>query len=167
HPDEREVHITIVGSILRSGQEGLVEVSRMIQHSAGENVCFLRDQFEEIFRFTGDDEESADARDEPHQYLNLVLTAVSPRNVPVYTALTMRSDFLDRCSIFPGLTALINESNYLVPQMTREQTRAVIEGPVKVAGGVITNRLVKRLLNDAGTNQDQLPILQHVLMRTW
>src|SRR5690606_18822044 len=27
--------------------------------------------------------------------------------------------------------------------------------------------LVKRLLNDMGNNQDQLPILQHALMRTW
>lgn len=167
HPDERDVHVTIVASVLRSSQEGLTEVSRMIQKSSGDNVCFLIDQFEEIFRFSGDDEESVEARDESHQYVNLILTAVSQRNVPVYAALTMRSDFLDKCSIFPGLTVLINESNYLVPQMTREQTRAVVEGPVTVAGGVITQRLVKRLLNDAGTNQDQLPILQHALMRTW
>src|SRR5690606_1439297 len=68
---------------------------------------------------------------------------------------------------FPGLTALINGSNYLVPQMTREQMRAVIEGPIRVAGGAITPRLVKRLLNDAGNDQDQLPVLQHALMRTW
>lgn len=167
HPEERNVHVTIVASVLRNSQEGLTEVSRMIQHRTGENVCFLIDQFEEIFRFSGDDEELADAKDESHQYVNLILTAISQRDVPVYTALTMRSDFLDKCSIFPGLTALINQSNYLVPQMTRDQARAVIEGPVQVAGGAITQRLVKRLLNDAGTNQDQLPILQHALMRTW
>lgn len=164
---ERSVHVTIVGSVLRSSRDGLAEVSRMVQDASGENVCFLIDQFEEIFRFTGDDEESTEARNESHQYVNLILAAISQRQVPVYVALTMRSDFLDKCSIFPGFTALINESNYLVPQMTREQTRAIIEGPVTVAGGAITERLVKRLLNDAGNNQDQLPILQHALMRTW
>src|SRR5690606_36251343 len=44
---------------------------------------------------------------------------------------------------------------------------AVIEGPIRVAGAAITARLVKRLLNDAGNDQDQLPVLQHALMRTW
>jgi hypothetical protein len=31
----------------------------------------------------------------------------------------------------------------------------------------ITPRLVQQLLNDLGDNPDQLPILQHALMRTW
>ena len=31
----------------------------------------------------------------------------------------------------------------------------------------MTPRLVNRLLNDVGDNPDQLPILQHALMRTW
>src|SRR5690606_40799791 len=34
--DERDVHVTIVASVLRSGQEGLTEVSRMIQQSRSE-----------------------------------------------------------------------------------------------------------------------------------
>lgn len=40
-------------------------------------------------------------------------------------------------------------------------------GPVAVAHGQITPRLVTRLLNDVGDDLDQLPILQHALMRTW
>jgi energy-coupling factor transporter ATP-binding protein EcfA2 len=167
HPDERAVHIAIANSVLRSSQNGLTELARMIQKDSSENVCFLIDQFEEIFRYGDAEIGSLESRDEAHQYVNLILTAISRQNVPVYLALTMRSDFLDRCSVFPGLTALINGSNYLVPQMTREQMRAVIEGPIRVAGGAITPRLVKRLLNDAGNDQDQLPVLQHALMRTW
>lgn len=165
--EERAVHMAIANSVLRSSQNGLTELARMIQKDTSENVCFLIDQFEEIFRYGEADLGSAEARDEAHQYVNLILTAISQQDVPLYLALTMRSDFLDRCSVFPGLTALINGSNYLVPQMTREQMRAVIEGPIRVAGGAITPRLVKRLLNDAGNDQDQLPVLQHALMRTW
>ena len=51
--------------------------------------------------------------------------------------------------------------------MTRDQKRLAIEGPVAVGGGQISTRLVNRLLNDVGDNQDQLPIMQHALMRTW
>ena len=36
-----------------------------------------------------------------------------------------------------------------------------------VAEGAISPRLVNRLLNDVGDDPDQLPVLQHALMRTW
>jgi tetratricopeptide (TPR) repeat protein len=51
--------------------------------------------------------------------------------------------------------------------MTRDGLRAAIRGPVAVAGAQITPRLVLRLLNDVGDRQDELPLVQHVLMRTW
>src|SRR4029453_2182314 len=38
---------------------------------------------------------------------------------------------------------------------------------IKVAGGQIAPRLLQRLLNDLGQQADQLPCLQHALMRTW
>ena len=50
----------------------------------------------------------------------------------------MRSDFLGESANYPGLTELINHSSYLVPQMTRDQQRTAIEGPVAVGGGRIT-----------------------------
>jgi WD40 repeat protein len=160
------IHKAIISSVLRSGPEGLIEVSRYLQQQKDENIFFLIDQFEEIFRFrqsTGTEE----SQNEAQLYVNLILTAVAQKKVPVYVALTMRSDFIGNCSVFPALTELINQSNYLVPQMTREQKKMVIEGPVAVGGGKISQRLVKRLLTDVGNDQDQLPILQHALMRTW
>jgi len=81
--------------------------------------------------------------------------------------LTMRSDFLGDCSIFWDLPEAINEGQYLIPRLTREQRTEAITGPVAVCGGEIAPRLVNRLLNDMGDNPDQLPILQHALMRAW
>ncbi len=51
--------------------------------------------------------------------------------------------------------------------MTRDERRFAVTGPVGVTRGKITEPLVNRLLNDVGDNPDQLPILQHALMRTW
>jgi WD40 repeat protein len=79
----------------------------------------------------------------------------------------MRSDFIGDCAQFPELTRKINDSHYLIPQLTRDQKRKAIEGPVAVGGATIAPRLVQQLLNDLGDNPDQLPILQHALMRTW
>jgi hypothetical protein len=164
-PKDVSIHKAIVNSVLRRGPDGLVEVCKYIQGREGENVFILIDQFEEIFRFkdTGDEDFANDAT----AYVNLVMTAVHQKAVPAYVAMNMRSDFIGDCASFQGLTQMINESNYLVPQMTREQKRMAIEGPIAVGGGKISPRLMKRLLSDIGDNQDQLPILQHALLRTW
>lgn len=163
---DRTIHKAIILSVLRSGSNGLVEVSRYLQKFGDENVFFMIDQFEELFRLQEEILEE-DAINESQLYVNLILTAIQQRDVPIYSAITMRSDFIASCSVFPHLTDEINKSNYLVPQMSREQRKMVIEGPIAVGGGKISQRLVKRLLNDMGKNQDQLPILQHALMRTW
>jgi len=163
--EDKHIHRAIINSVLRSGPNGLIEISRFIQSHENENVFFLIDQFEELFRFSESGNE--DYINEATAYVNLILTAVGQKQVPVYLAINMRSDFIGDCSQFQGLTEMINASNYLVPQMTREQKRMAIEGPVSVSGSKISSRLVKRLLNDVGDNQDQLPILQHAMMRTW
>ena len=52
----------------------------------------------------------------------------------------------------PEMVDLINKSNYVIPQMTRDQKRMAIEGPVAVGGGRIAPRLTKRLLKEIGDN---------------
>jgi WD40 repeat protein/energy-coupling factor transporter ATP-binding protein EcfA2/F0F1-type ATP synthase membrane subunit b/b' len=162
--EDKRIHRAIINSVLRNSSQGLIELSKYLQAYTHENIFFLVDQFEELFRFKHADAEHAN---EALAYVNLMLEAVAQREVPVYMAINMRSDFIGECAAFPGLTQLINTSNYLVPQMAREQKRVAIEGPVAVGGGRISPRLTKRLLSDIGDNQDQLPILQHALMRTW
>lgn len=154
-----------INSVLRNSSNGLVEVTRYIQTHLRENVFFLFDQFEELFRYRHT--ENTEDDNEALEFVNLVLNVANQRSVPSYVAINMRADYMGNCSVFPGLTEFINTSTYLVPQLTREQKRKVIEGPVAVGGGRISQRLVKRLLSDIGDNQDQLPLLQHALMRTW
>jgi WD40 repeat protein/energy-coupling factor transporter ATP-binding protein EcfA2 len=164
--EDSRAYRSILLAIIRTSSNGLVEVAQFLQEQHNDNVFFLFDQFEELFRFQ-DPESVEETFNEIQQYINLILTAVRQVDTPIYAAITMRSDFIAKCSPFPGLTDLINASNYLVPQMTREERKVAIRGPVEVAGGKISYRLVSRLLNDMGHDQDQLPILQHALMRTW
>ncbi len=162
--NDKLIQHAIIKSVLRSSPDGLIEVINFLKGDDCQNFFLLIDQFEEVLRFRETDEESLN---EASQFITLVLTALKQKEVPIYISVSLRSDFIGECSVFPGLTEVINESNYLVPQMAREQKRLAIEGPVAVGGGKISPRLVKRLLSDIGDNQDQLPILQHALMRTW
>jgi hypothetical protein len=160
------IQTAIAESTLRRGSLGLVDAVRQAVMAPDENLLVVVDQFEEIFRFarvaTGEQ-----YGNEAAAFIKLLLEASSQRDVPIYVVLTMRSDYLGDCSQFWGLPEAINESQYLIPRLTRDRLREAITGPVAVGGGKITPRLVNRLLNDVGDNQDQLPVLQHLLMRSW
>jgi len=143
---------------------GLVEAIK--QARLGEDVNFLLvvDQFEEIFRFN---EAGQQQQEVANEFVSLLLEAVAQTAVPIYIVLTMRSDFIGDCGQFEGLAEMVNRGEFLIPRLSREQFKRVIEAPIKVAGGQITPRLLQRLLNDLGQQADQLPCLQHALMRTW
>ncbi len=162
-PDEEDITSQVRATLTRSGL-GLVEAMRQSDLPEGTNFLLVVDQFEEIFRFRRSD----DATDEQAAFfVNLLLEASAQSNLPLYIIITMRSDFLGECSQFPRLADTVNEGEFLIPRLNRDQRKEAIIGPVKVAGGGITDRLLLRLLNDIGDDPDQLPILQHALMRTW
>ena len=165
-PEEKQVRKKIVSTLLRSSSLGLVEAISQTKSSINQNVLILVDQFEELFRFKKS-EEGTSSINEALAFVNLLSEASRQKEVPIYVAITMRSDFIGDCAQFPELTKYINDSHYLIPQMTREQKRLAIVGPIAVGGGKIAPRLLQQLLNDLGDNPDQLPIMQHALMRTW
>ncbi|MGL1889164.1 MAG: High-affnity carbon uptake protein Hat/HatR [Reichenbachiella sp.] len=164
--EDKLIRKTITSTVLRSSSLGLIEAVKQLKSSEQENVLILVDQFEELFRYKKLETLSSDL-DESSAFVNLLLEAVHQYDAPIYVALTMRSDFIGDCAQFPDLTQMINDSHYLIPQMTRDQKRLAIEGPIAVGGGKIAPRLTQQLLNDVGDNPDQLPILQHALMRSW
>jgi hypothetical protein len=165
--DERLTR-AIFETTLRSSRLGLIECVRQSQIGAADNVLVLVDQFEELFRYKrGRGTDGADGGDEAAAFVKLLLAARESVSPIIYIAITMRSDFIGDCMEFGTLPEVVNEGIYLVPRMTREELRFAITGPVAVGGATIAPRLVSRLLNDVGDDPDQLPILQHALMRTW
>lgn len=156
----------VIRALLNSNSQGLVEAIKHTRKESDQNYLILADQFEELFRFQKK-QDDPDAVNEAFAYVRLILNAVKQTEIPIYVIMTMRSDFIGECAQYQELTELINASHYLVPQMNRDNFRLAITGPVAVGGGKITEKLVNELLNDLGDNPDQLPILQHALMRTW
>lgn len=165
-PEELSLKEAIVESILRSSSLGLVDAVAQMNRKPDENILIMVDQFEELFRYN-QVYSNRDSTNESIAFVKMLLEAVYQKNVPIYIVLTMRSDFIGECAQYQELTRLINDSHYLIPQMTRDDMRKTIEGPIAVGGGKITHHLVHQLLNDIGDKTDQLPILQHALMRTW
>jgi energy-coupling factor transporter ATP-binding protein EcfA2 len=129
------------------------------------NLLVVVDQFEELFRFQ--QARTTRVREEAADFVGILLHLAEQTTAPVYIVLTMRSDFLGECDAFQGLPEAMNQSQYLVPRLTRQQRREAILGPIRLAGADITPRLMDRLLNESLDTGDDLPVLQHALMRTW
>jgi hypothetical protein len=156
----------LLEATLQRGTRGLVEAVRQARALSEENLLIVVDQFEELFRFRRNSQ-LENSRNEAAAFVKLLLEATRQEEIPIYVVITMRSDFIGDCMDFVGLPEAVNSGSYLVPRMTRDELRSAITGPVAVGGGNIAQRLVLRLLNDLGDDYDQLPIMQHALMRTW
>lgn len=161
----------MVESALRSSKVGISTVYELANPAGRPRLLVIADQFEELFRFRhmkGDPARTErQVAEDSAAFVNLLLDAYSQPDFPIYVVITMRSDFLGDCSEFTGLPEAINQGQYLVPRLTRDERRMAVAGPVGVAGGRISPVLVTQLVNDAGDNPDQLSVLQHALNRTW
>lgn len=164
--EDTEAEANINLAMLKRSASGITTVVQQCKLAQDENLLILVDQFEELFRYqySGKDTDAADLAD---HFVNLIVDAVRQTQLPIYVVITMRSDFIGDCSPYQHLTKLINDSHYLIPRMNRDDFRSAIVGPVAVAQGRISDQLAQLLLNEMGNNPDNLPILQHALMRTW
>ena len=161
------LELALLDAQLRRNQLGLSEAAAGLLQGRDENLLLIVDQFEELFRFRALTRSRSSIHDPAAAFVQLLLRATQQAQVPIYVMLTMRSDFLGECIQFTGLPEAINEGQYLLPLLNRDQREQVIRGPMAVAQAAIEPALVQRLLNDAGDMTDQLPVLQHALMRSF
>ena len=154
---------------LRRSSYGIVNSAAQLKND--ENLLLIVDQFEELFRYKDESLTTAEstarrsvAAVEASEFVQLLLTA-SRERPPIYVVITMRSEYLGDCAEFRGFAEALNATQYLIPRLTRDQRQAAIEGPLGTLP--IDPNLVQRILNEAGDEPSDLPLLQHTLMRTW
>lgn len=145
--------------------------AQLVVGSNADNVLLLVDQFEEVFRFNRRPGDETEWYERSNSFVQQLLAAVAessqgPRG-NVYVVLTMRDEFVGRCAVFPGLAEAMNQGLYLVPRLTRAQLADAVRLPAKCGGRAVSSGLAERVVNDSISVQDELPVLQHAMMRTW
>jgi energy-coupling factor transporter ATP-binding protein EcfA2 len=162
-PEERvQRALPFLTAQLRRSPASLVEVFHETPLPAYTNVLLVVDQFEELFRYNREG-----GQDESEAFVKLLLSSVRQDEVPIYVITTMRSEFIGECALFYDLPEIMNQGQFLTPRLTRDQQREVIVEPAKLFHGAIEAQLVNTLLNEMSNDPDQLPLLQHCLMRMW
>lgn len=156
----------LIKKIQEEGADAILNSITPVWKERNINFFLLVDQFEELFRFAMELND-VNKKDEAIDFVNIMLELSQQSEIPFYVVLTMRSDFIGDCVQFYGLPEAMNKSQYLVPKLNRIQLKTVIEGPAKLYGGSTNPALTSRLLNELGKVKDELPLLQHALMRIW
>lgn len=151
-------------SLLRSSL-ALSECVRRIGLDEEENLLIVIDQFEELFRFRR--LAAIGEQDHAAHFVSLLLEASARVDVPIFVVVTMRSDFLGDCARLPMLAEAINRGQYLVSFLSRRHREEAIVNPLRAFGLSIEPKLLHRLHDDTRNRDDQLPVLQHALMRTY
>jgi hypothetical protein len=136
-------------------------VEERIVASGLDAFCLVVDQFEEIFPWIRER-----GRSDVEVLVALLCEAAKDKEGRRFFALvTMRSDYLGQCAQFPDLSVVINRGQYFLPNLDDDGLYRAITEPAGLFGGSVTPALADRLRFSAGNRQDQLPVLQHVLMR--
>jgi tetratricopeptide (TPR) repeat protein len=159
---------------LRRSSFGISDALGKIEHFVDFSLLLVVDQFEELFRYASGDAvnardtpEASRSRDEAAQFVQLLLEGSRASSSNIHIVVTMRSDFIGDCARFHGLPEAVSATQFLVPSLTRDQLEEVIRKPLEKTGDTIEPALVERILNDSSDELDQLPVLQHCLLRLW
>jgi tetratricopeptide (TPR) repeat protein len=152
---------------------GLADAVGELGIAPGERFILLVDQFEELFGYSSrnslapDPLTEATLRSQAKRFVELLLEGRRSTASDIRILITMRSDFIGDCADFPGLPEAVSASQYLVPALDRTQIEAIIVKPIEKAAATIEPGLVQQLLADVEGEPDQLPVLQHCLLRLW
>lgn len=145
---------------LNSGVQAAEALTELRRERACSPGCLLIDQFEELFQHSH--------REGPEEAVLLTQVLIGLHHAPppgLHVVMTMRSEYLGACARYEGFAEFVNDCQYLLPRMSHEDLVRAIREPAGMYGGQVSRELAERLIADAGGNQDQLPLIQHGLMR--
>lgn len=134
---------------------GSAPVASLGDRRTGAGITLVVDQFEEAFTA------SAEAARE------FVLALVDHVSRGGWLALGIRADRVGDLSGHPELARLVEDGLVLLGPLTEHGLRLAIEGPASQAGLRVEPGLVDLLVHDVLGEPAALPLLSHVLRRTW
>jgi hypothetical protein len=131
-------------------------------------LAVVVDQFEEVFTHRPQDDQARRCFEQDRdQFFANLLQAAAALGGRVAVVLTMRSDFLSACAMFPKLAAVLSAHQEVVGQMTAAELRQAIEEPAFRVGCEVEPGLTERLLADVAGQPGALPLLQFALTEVW
>ncbi|WP_250284761.1 nSTAND1 domain-containing NTPase, partial [Frankia sp. CiP1_Cm_nod2] len=121
-------------------------------------VLLIADQFEECLT---DDGEQA------RGLVELVLREPPRAAIPARILISLRADFVNDLLSHPSVEASLNDRMFPLQVMTSTQLRQAIIQPAESRGVKYADGLVERILQDAGSEQGTLPLVEFTVSQLW
>jgi WD40 repeat protein len=128
------------------------------------------DQWEELYAMVPatEDAERRKHSDDVEKFIALLVEAASGPRPRASVVLTVRADFYSPLIRHALLSTLLPRQQMNIPPMEPSDLRSAIETPAKKVGlSFAPPALVDQILNDVGTDEGRLPLLQFALKETW
>ncbi|MBE2222031.1 MAG: HAMP domain-containing histidine kinase [Anaerolineae bacterium] len=162
---ERLPIIPELANNLRLGQVSLTDIQEIIlqQHNPNTRILLIADQFEELYTLTSDIEIR-------QQFLDLLLDTFDTNFTPAnsqHLVLALRADFMEHVLKYPPMVAALQNNDLKLGPMTSDAMLKAIQEPARRAGVYFETKLVERILNDVGKEENSLPLLEFTLTLLW
>jgi energy-coupling factor transporter ATP-binding protein EcfA2 len=128
------------------------------------------DQWEELYAMApaAEDKERLRNTDDVEKFVALLVAAASAPRSRASVVLTVRADFYNPLIRNPLMSPLLPQQQVNIKPMQTDDLRSAIETPAKMAGlSFSPSELVGRILDDVGSQEGRLPLLQFALKEMW
>ncbi len=157
---DRLIEANKLARAIEAGDVGLRDVSQRVlaKQTGTDRLLVFVDQWEELYTLTSDETVRRHFIDE--------LLEVSAR-APVSVVLSLRGDFVGHALAYRPLSDRLQGAQVNLGPMSRTELTAAIQNPAEKVGITFEHGLVERILDDAGQEPGNLPLLEFVLKQLW
>ena len=157
---DRLIETNKLARALQSGDLKLRDVTERViaKQSGTDRLLVFVDQWEELYTLTSDETLRLRFIDE--------LLEVSA-HAPVSVVLSLRGDFVGHALAYRPLSDHLQGAQVNLGPMSRTELATAIESPAEKVGITFESGLVERILDDAGQEPGNLPLLEFVLKQLW
>ncbi|MGI9607513.1 MAG: BTAD domain-containing putative transcriptional regulator [Acidimicrobiales bacterium] len=133
--------------------DGLALVGERVSPDPAAQIVIVVDQFEELFTQSED----------PEEFIDALVKAVTDRHSGIKVIATMRADFYDRPLQHSDLGELLRTGTEVITPMTPDELERAITRPAHNEGVEFETGAVARITADMAGQSAALPLLQHAL----
>jgi DNA-binding SARP family transcriptional activator/ABC-type branched-subunit amino acid transport system ATPase component len=140
-------------------------VDRILQQADdATRLLLVVDQFEELYTLCPDPEIRYSFMDMLFEVIDLQQYQTRPTFTLVFT---LRADFLEQALAHRPFADVIQDNDFKLGPMTREELGLTIERPAEMQEVTFESGLVERILDDVGEEPGNLPLLEFALTMLW
>ena len=137
---------------------GLVEIFTKSQINNKKNLLIVIDQLEDLFTFNRFFD--SDQSEQDDLLFNIVARTIKIKDIPIYFALVIQSDYLSYLSQYSKLQEIISKSQFAIPNFSKAGITEIIENNFLGQGISFSNMAFRSIVDALATDATLLPNMQ-------